>query len=59
MEIEFIKEVTFKDMHGIILKVYNAGDRVSYTAKAANYWITPMGGIYFDEALEVNNVQPI
>lgn len=58
MEIEFIKEVIFKDMFGTILRVYNIGDRIQYTAKSKHYWITAMGGIYFDEAKEVDNVQP-
>lgn len=53
MKIEFTKEVIFKDMHGTILKVYAVGDQVDYTAKAGHYWITSMGGIYFDEAKEI------
>lgn len=58
MEIEFIKEVIFKDMFGNVLRVYNIGDKVQYTAKSECYWVTTMGGIYFDEAKELENVQP-
>lgn len=53
MKIEFTKEVTFKDQHGTVLRVYAVGEQISYTAKAGPYWVTPIGGIYFDEAKEV------
>jgi hypothetical protein len=53
MKIRFIKQVVFKDMHGTVLKTYNIGDVVEYTAKAGHYWVTGMGGIYFNEAVEI------
>jgi hypothetical protein len=59
MKIEFTKEVVFKDMHGTVLKTYSVGDQVDYTAKAGHYWITSVGGIYFDEAKEVTNEKQI
>lgn len=55
MKIEFTKDVIFKDMHGTVLKTYSVGDQVICTAKTGHYWITPMGGIYFDEAKEIPN----
>ena len=53
--IKFIKQVTFKDMYGTILKVYKIGDKIKFTSKNMNgaYYVTGMGGIYFDEATEV------
>lgn len=50
MIIEFTKQVVFKDCEGTVLKVYEIGDRVTATAKAPHYFVTGMGGIYFDEA---------
>lgn len=52
MFIEFTKEVIFKDMLGNVVKVYSIGDRLKYTYKFDTYWVTAMGGIYFDEAVE-------
>lgn len=53
MKISFIKRVEFRDQKGMLLKVYEIGDEVEYTSKSNHYWVTPMGGIYFDEAKEV------
>lgn len=51
-KITFIKRVVFKDMNGIILKVYEVGDTETYTAIVDNlFYVTSMGGIYFDEAV--------
>jgi hypothetical protein len=54
-KIEFTKRVVFSDRDGNVLKVYEVGDKVDYTTKSDNYWITSMGGIYFDEAKELEN----
>jgi len=51
--IEFTKEVVFKDREGTILKTFNVGDRISFTAKTSTYWVCSPGGIWFDEAKEV------
>lgn len=53
MNIKFIKRVVFSDQNGTIVKVYEIGDVVEYTAKADHYFVTSMGGIYFDEAKEL------
>lgn len=54
--IRFTSVVQFKDHTGTILKVYNVGDTEKYTAKdeVRQYWITSWGGIWFNEAKEVN-----
>lgn len=51
--IEFVKRVVFSDLAGTELKVYEIGDRETFTAKDGIKFITPMGGIYDDEAIEV------
>ena len=53
MKIRFTKQVIFHDLHGNILRVYEIGDECEYYSKSCHYWISPMGGIYFDEAEEV------
>jgi len=53
MQIRFIKQVVFKDRDGTVLLTYNPGDMERATAKHTNYFVTPMGGIYFDEAEEI------
>ena len=50
MEIEFTKEVIFKDMTGAVLKTYKPGDVIEATFDAGHYFGTAMGGIYKDEA---------
>jgi hypothetical protein len=54
--IRFTQLVQFKDQHGTIVKVYNVGDTVKYTAKdeQRGYWNTTMGGIWFFKAEEIN-----
>jgi hypothetical protein len=50
-QIVFTKQVTFLDRTGTTLKVYEIGDKVMATFKyPGGHYITPMGGIYFDEA---------
>lgn len=53
MYIEFTKEVVFRDCKDNILKTLYVGDRVEALGETHHYWITSMGGIYFDEAKEV------
>lgn len=50
MKIRIIQRVIFKDNTGTILKTYEVGDVLTATAKGSHYYVTPMGGIYFDEA---------
>ncbi len=52
MYIEFTKEVVFRDMEGAVLKTFSVGDRIEALGETHHYWITSMGGIYFDEAKE-------
>ena len=52
-DIEFTTSVVFKDWHGTIVKTYHPGDIVKASAETPYYFITPMGGIYFDEAKRV------
>ena len=57
--IEFVKQVEFRDCNGFLLCVYNIGDKIPFTAKREfppskdGYYVTSMGGIWFDEASEV------
>ena len=53
--IEFTTQVIFRDLNRTVLKIYNVGDVIPFTAKnnKAGYWITSMGGIWFDEAREL------
>ena len=51
--IEFVKQVEFRDCNGSLLCIYNVGDKVPFTAKVNGYYVTNMGGIWFDEAREV------
>lgn len=54
MEIQFIKQVVFSDQNGKIVRKFEIGDRIEFTHKGDYYFTTSMGGIYFDEAEEVN-----
>ena len=55
MKIEFVIRVVFSDRDGNVLKVYEVGDQIEYSSKNEFYWVTPMGGIYFNEAKEVEH----
>lgn len=54
MKIEMIKEVVFKTQDRVVLKVYVVGQVIDNVHKAEHYYVTPMGGIWFDEAKEVD-----
>lgn len=54
-QIEIIKEVVFRDGNGTELVRYRVGDRIRATAKHTHYFVTGMGGIYFNEAREVDD----
>lgn len=54
MRIEITKEVVFKTQDGTILKVYPVGHILDNVHKADHYYVTPMGGIWFDEAKEID-----
>lgn len=50
-KIRVTKRLEFKTQGGEILKVYEIGDLIDAThADERGYWVTPMGGIYFEEA---------
>ena len=53
MKIKFTQRVVFRDMLGVALKVYEVGDEIEYFTKTDTYFVTSMGGVYFDEAEEV------
>ena len=57
--IVFTKQVTFRDSEGTILRDYSVGDVVQATADTGHYYVTPMGGIYHDEARIVNGLELI
>lgn len=50
LNIRIIKEVTFRDMHGTILVIYPVGHMLEATAVTSTYYVTAMGGIFFNEA---------
>jgi hypothetical protein len=50
IKIQFVKEVTFRDRSGKLIKMYNAGDVIDATADTGSYFVTSIGGIYYDEA---------
>lgn len=54
-KLEFTKKVVFKDQNDTILKIYNVGDTEKFFSKNDQYFVTPMGGIYFTEAKERRN----
>jgi hypothetical protein len=49
-KIRFKKRVVFKDQSGTVLRVFEVGDTFDATTATESYWVTSMGGIYFDEA---------
>ncbi len=49
-QIRFTKRVVFRDCKGTELKIYEPGDIINATAFTSTYYVTPMGGIYKDEA---------
>lgn len=53
MKIKFIKKVVFRDQCGGVIKSFDEGDQIEFSYKTENYWITSLGGIYFDEAEEI------
>jgi hypothetical protein len=56
--IRFTQRVVFKDCTGTVTKVYEVGDTEEFFGKTSTYYITSMGGIYFDEAEEVSASNP-
>lgn len=55
MKIIFTKEVVFKDLTGSVVREYKVGDTCKYTAKTETYFVTSLGGIFFDEAIQVED----
>jgi hypothetical protein len=54
-QIRFTKEVVFKDQRGTVVKVYGVGEIIDSTHDTGIYFVTPMGGIYHDEAERVQD----
>lgn len=59
MKIKIIRKVVFTDQSGRILIEYEVGDILDASGKVDHggsygYFITSMGGIYFDEAVELH-----
>jgi hypothetical protein len=52
IKIRFTKQCVFRDLNGTVQKVYEPGD-IILAYKCDNYYSTGMGGIWFDEAEEV------
>lgn len=51
-KIRATKRIVFRDQAGNELKVYEIGDLIDAThADERGYWVTSMGGIYFEEAV--------
>jgi len=58
MKIRFTQKVVFKDQEGTVLKTYEIGDVETAAGfldqgQGCGYFITPMGGIYNNEAEEI------
>jgi hypothetical protein len=53
-EIRFTRRAVFKNQAGKIVKVFEIGDTYRASGCTETYFITPMGGIYFDEAEPVD-----
>lgn len=56
-KIVITKTVVFKDEDGNTLKTFNIGDIINYTCKLPTYYVTSWGGIYNNEAEEINDVE--
>ena len=57
MRIKITKKVTFRNRYGDVLAEHEVGAVIEASAKGTHYYVTPMGGIYFDEAREIENEQ--
>lgn len=55
MKIIFIKPVSFLDEKGTELTKYPVGHIIEASADVGHYYVTPMGGIYKDEAQLVSS----
>lgn len=49
-QIRITKTVTFRDLSGSVLAFFPAGTVINASARTQTTYITPWGGIYFDEA---------
>ena len=52
-QIRIIKQVKFSDCCGQVCKTYEVGDVLEATADTGHYFVTTMGGIYYEEAVRV------
>lgn len=51
--IRITKTVTFRDLSGSVVAFFPVGAVVDASARTQTNYITPWGGIYFDEAEEI------
>jgi hypothetical protein len=53
-QIRIIYPIVFRDQSGNALRTINAGEVLEATADTGHYYVTSIGGIYYDEAEIVN-----
>jgi hypothetical protein len=56
MKIQFTKQVIFHDLDGNVTASFAVGDTIELLGKSINYFITPIGNIWRDEAKEVLDI---
>lgn len=49
-QIRIVHPIVFRDQSGNALRTINAGEVLEATADTGHYYVTTMGGIYYDEA---------
>lgn len=57
--ITFTSKVVFKNDRGERVKTYEVGDVISASFYTGTYFVTPMGGIYNDEARRVDGEEQV
>ena len=53
------KELRWSDNTGAVIKIHPVGTILKASADAGHYWVTPMGGVYKDEAETVDEYSEI
>ena len=57
--IVFIIPVVFRDVTGAVVQEYAVGDVVTASSQTQSYYVTTMGGIYFNEARPLDDEEPV
>jgi hypothetical protein len=52
-DIRITHEVVFRDWNKTVVKVFEVGDVIKASHDTGTYFVTPMGGVYHDEAVRV------